>query len=159
MITDAVLDLASEVIDAQSGIYDSLLKFGKIGLPKEQIQKAEILYFVLALSTHSVLQWAQMNDEAAATLAARLFDQVLEQNLESNVIQSPSEAVKNYQIRYSQYRAALPSFIHDPGSFGLLLSKNMTGEENAALGGILCLLTTIFLGELKIRIENIGVSP
>ena len=152
MRRDVVQELANEAIGAQTAIHDALLKFSEIRMAEEKIQTAEIVYFALTLTICSLFRWGHFND--APALADSLSDQVLRLNLESNPIRSRSEAIKLYQIRFGEYRAALPSLTTDQIGFGLLLSKNMTGEGNMLIGTVLCAITTIILGELKNLIED-----
>jgi hypothetical protein len=152
MARDVVQEFANEAIGAQTAIHDALLKFSEIGLAKEKIRTAEIVYFALTLTICSLFRWGHFND--APALADSLSDQVLRLNLESNAIRSRSEAIKIYRIRFSEYRAALPSLTDDQVGFGLLLSKNITGEDDVLIGTVLCAVTTIILGELKNLIED-----
>lgn len=120
--------------------YDALLKLSEIGLPKEQIKTEEIVYFVLTLTTCSLFRWGRFND--APALADSLSDRVRMLSLESNTIQSRSEAIKIYRIRFSEYRAALPNLTDDQIGFSLLLSRNMTDGENVLIGTLLCSIAT-----------------
>jgi hypothetical protein len=130
---DIVHELADQAISAQIGVHDALLRFSKT---KEKIRTDEVIYLVLTLTVCSLFRWGQFKD--AEALADVLTDRVFRLNLGSNAIPALSQAVKTYRIRFDQYRAALPALTVDELGFGLLLSRNITGQDNAVIGICLC---------------------
>src|ERR1700751_3664427 len=61
---------------------------------------------------------------------------------------------KAYRIRFNEYRAALPTLTVDELGFGLLLSRNIIGQNNALVGICLCGVAVSILADLKSLVED-----
>jgi hypothetical protein len=155
---DYLSQIANETIDAQKEIYGMLMKFnqwtvdGKTQLPLENFRHSEIVFFPLAVTLHSLFSW---HDGDATTLADDLCENVLKVNVDEGMVDlTVAEAVQSFRDRFPSYQRLLPALSTDQVSFGLELSRILTGESSHVVGAALVSITVIILKVMKETISE-----
>lgn len=151
---DIVQELVNEATGSQIVLFNQLQKLAKLeGHFAPDKVLPEIIYFVLAVTTHAIFSSGTFKNPSAT--ADKICLQVLRINLESCGIQSNlAGAVNEYQNRFLLYRDAMPSLADDQSRFGLVVSKRIYGKESPLAGTVLSAATLVILDELKKIIEE-----
>ena len=157
---DFIERLTNETVGGQTKLYDQLTKFAAIGLKKDDIRIAELMYFSLSLTAYSIFRWSQKHPNVE--VSDKIALNVLRMNIESvDNGAKLSELVKQYQERHQSYKNAL-MLMSDSGSWerelALLLSKNILGKENPLVGSMLSASVPIVLAAIRETIEELELG-
>jgi hypothetical protein len=149
-----VQELVNEAGGSQIVLFEQLKKLTDFDETINQQQLVpELVYFVLALTTHALFV-SDIPDDLAP-LADQVSIQVLRLNLESDGIKLKlSDAVGEYRDRFFLYRDTMPLLTKDHFGFGLVVSEKIYGQESAVLGAVLSAAAVIIIDQLKHIIEE-----